>query len=1576
MKTFISASFRRVKTLFVLMVIVLAGYQSFAQAPANDLCINASPLTAAVTCNAVAGTLSDATVSIPTLTGCGTTGADVWYTFVAQSAYPNITLSNPGASLTGTNARIQLFSGSCASLTQLGCISGTFLSTASVYPAGLITGNTYYIRIYSATVAPTGGAAWDFSICVTDPPANDLCSNALLLASATSCTPTAGTLNNAAVSIPAIAGCGTTGGDVWYTFVAQSVYPSITLGSLGSSLAGTNARIQLLSGACGSLTALGCVSNSVFNTAAAYPTGLTPGNTYYIRIYSNTLAPTSAATAWDFSICITDPPINDLCTNATALVSANTCSAVPGTLNYAAVSVPTIATTCGTAGADAWYTFVAQSVYPSITLSNLGSSLTGTNARIQLFSGTCGTLSSLACVATSTFNTAAAYPAGLTPGDTYYIRIYSNAAAPASATTAWDFSICVTDPPTNDLCTDATVLVSNNICSNTSGTLNSAAVSVPAITTTCGTAGGDVWYSFVAQSAYPTITLSSMGININGNARIQIFSGSCASMTSLACVSAASFNTSISYPAGLTPGNTYFVRIYSNTLAPASVTGGWDFSICITDPPVNDNCANAIALTSASVCSNIAGTMGSATYFASGAVACSGTDRYDVWYTFIAQRTNPTITISSAGAGFNTPRIQVLSGTCGSFISTGCNGSTYTPTGLTIGATYYVRVYSTNNPIPNINADFNICITDPALPANDDCAGATVITSAPACSSTAGTLLNATATTGVPGNCGDANSPDVWYSFVANTPFPSITLGSLGAQFAAAGPRVQILSGTCGSFTSLACTNTTSFNTFLPSGRTGLTIGNTYYIRVYTNTAIMSGANWNFNICVTEPAAPAIDYGRSYVNITKGSNGGTIEPGDELEMRATMSVRSNSAYGVSFTGAIPANTTYVPGTLRILTNEGKIYKQWTDAADGDPATISGSAITVNLGSSADQLLGGVMKSSDRPVAGSTCLNIVSFRVIVNAIAFGTPLSVGGGNISYYNPSSATGPINITFPDVTAIVYKNYGICTNTIGSNGILSEYGGTFGSGTQKDRDSSLNIPTNYQYKVFTSGAPGDYFYGMSNNTSTGTGPANYSIDPNDPVAAHRVFAVWDIIGDHTGAANPLAGNLPTDVNNGFSGGYMAVINASYRTDTAFLDTVRNLCPNTSYEYSAWFRNICRRCGVDSVGTQALNPGYLPTGPGDSSGVHPNLTFNINGFDYYTTGDMGYTGQWVKKGFTYRTGPSETQMIINIRNNAPGGGGNDWAIDDIGVASCTPILEVNPADPLLKVCYADGASISAKVKSYFDNYTYYIWEKSTDGGVSFTSTAYTSAGTIAPVFNGSEYEYTATGPSFIGDSTTHNNVFRLRVASSAGNLADPSCSFIAARTVKVYVNNCMWLLKTDFVNTTGSIHNNLSEIQWTTVNGNGKEYYEVEKSTDGSSFTKIGKVNSHVLTGNSVYHFTDPTAIAGMQYYRIKLVEENGFKYSKTILLNTGKANFSVQNLVNPFANTISCNVVLPADGDVRTTIFDMYGRAVKTYRQSTIAGVSPLQIRDLGSLSAGTYFLKIEWQNESIIKKVIKSK
>jgi hypothetical protein len=528
----------------------------------------------------------------------------------------------------------------------------------------------------------------------------------------------------------------------------------------------------------------------------------------------------------------------------------------------------------------------------------------------------------------------------------------------------------------------------------------------------------------------------------------------------------------------------------------------------------------------------------------------------------------------------------------------------------------------------------------------------TSLTVGTGCTIAGGNLKGMTPTSGIPASCGDPNSADIWFKFTATNPWPTINISNIGANLKAATPVVQLLSGTCTTLNSLSCVtgNTTSSNMSLSVGGTvggtGLTVGQVYYVRVATATSTgtisSTATGWTFSLCVSNPSNPTVDNGKSYVNISKGTTGGTVEPGDTLEIRATFVVKANGTFQTVFTDNIPTGTTYIPGTLRVLTNEGKIYQQFTDATGDDAGSISGSSVTINMGAAATSTTGGYVSNTSKPnFYGSTCIMVASFRVRVNTTtAYGSQINVGLGSINY-NTGNAAAAIN--FPQYTIMVFNNFGLCTNSVGTNALINEYGGTFGSGNLKDRTPSNKVPANYTYAAFTSSGsmPQDYYYGVSNNTSGGTTIATGYATSNSawPIpdgtaspANHRIFGVWDIIGDHTGASNPLLGNSPTDDLNGASGGYMVVVNAAYRTDTAYLDTVYNLCPNTYYQYTAWFRNICSRCGCDSNGLGASSSGYIPSGPGDSSGVQPNLTFNINGYDYYTTGNMSHTENGYRK--------------------------------------------------------------------------------------------------------------------------------------------------------------------------------------------------------------------------------------------------------------------------------------------------------------------------------------------------------
>ena len=326
------------------------------------------------------------------------------------------------------------------------------------------------------------------------------------------------------------------------------------------------------------------------------------------------------------------------------------------------------------------------------------------------------------------------------------------------------------------------------------------------------------------------------------------------------------------------------------------------------------------------------------------------------------------------------------------------------------------------------------------------------------------------------------------------------------------------------------------------------------------------------------------------------------------------------------------------------------------------------------------------------------------------------------------------------------------------------------------------------------------------------------------------------------------------------------------------------------------------------------------------------------------------------------------------VRNNAPGGGGNDWAIDDIALATCMPNLNLNPS-PNLTVCVGNTVDMSTVINCYFPNYIYWTWEKSTDNGFTWTNTGV--SGTGSPVLVGGQWQYTATYPTFLADMALNHAMFRIKVASTAANLSDANCAFVATTTVQVLTSTCMILPGNQLLYFKGKLQNGLANLEWTTTTETPELYFEIEKSTDGLHFQKIGTTNAvGKKDEEETYAFRDAESVTGTVYYRLKLISNTGIAYSHVVTLYGGNINFEIKSLLNPFDSYLSFDAIAPADVEGDLMLFDSFGRMIKQQHVSLTKGYNRVNMSGLGSLSDGTYFLRVQTDNQSINKRVIKIK
>lgn len=1171
--------------------------------------------------------------------------------------------------------------------------------------------------------------------------------------------------------------------------------------------------------------------------------------------------------------------------------------------------------------------------------------------------------------------------------------------------------------PANDGCANATTLVSGPTCTNTAGTLRAASgASTPTagIAAFCGNAASpDVWYIFTAKSTLPTVTLSSMGSNLDNAPRLQIFNTtSCAVATlnanSNACATGTNVATlSVTPATALTVGANYLVRVFTggNSVG-AGAANTWNFNICIVDPaPANDLCGASTLLTTSTTCVNTAGNMYASTLTATtiNTPDCSGgAATYDVWYRFVAQAPNPTITLSSVGASFaGVAGMQLLSNNCGgSFTAYYCGTTSIAADFLTPGTTYFIRVYGTGAlPATSTDYGYNICITDPVAtpPFNDECANAiNVPVGVNTCGNTIpGNMAGATASAVPVAPCGGPVVYDVWYKFTAVSTSSTITLGGANNNFATANRRLQLFSGTCGALTSIAC-NTTSIPTF------ATTVGTTYYVRVYSVAGPIPNGNAIFNICVNGGANAPIRFGNSYVNVSKQTTGGVVEPGDVLEIRMTINHTSGTVVNPRYVDNIPTNTVKATGAdapIRVITNEGLVYKSFTPNAGDDAATYIASPapgqfnIRINLGfggtnpgipvnNTATEIAsatGSMVAGSDRPRGGGGLLFATAYRVVVTG-NIGDTITLNPGQFIYRQ--SAAGPdITLTATPFKILINDSLSLCANSIGVN-IASEFGGTFGSGTTLNRSSDLVFPiSNYSFvsEVNAVNGVGDGRYAIVKNISPRSGtvrdarrrntcnvPAALAEDDEYNCNRRMFNGFWFIDGDHTNTNNAI-GNNPPAVN--ANSGYMLMVNADYVASEVYRQSITNLCPNTYYEFSAWVRNICPTCGIDS--TNAQFTGSVTAPASGYPGVYPNLSFSLNDVDYYSTGQIDTVG-WLKKGFVFRTGPAQTSAVFSIRNNSQGGGGNDWVLDDIAVATCLPTMSYSPTiNPT--VCQNNPIIIADTISSYFRNYTTYKWQRSTNGGASWFDI--TSVTTLPDT---NYYVTSYTVPPANTNVSDSGDLYRVVVATTASNLTDPNCNISDGITITLSVNDCGIPLKTDLLSFNGKLVSSNGHLSWTTSKEDGPLTFTIERSNDGNSFSYAGSVNSYnnYSAVTNSYTYIDPVPVTGKVYYRLLITDQSGSKkYSRTIQLNKQNTdNIGLVSVINPFRYSLEFDISAQSDTRIEAELLDMFGRPVRKASYLIKAGTNALSLPNTETLPDGTYIFRVKNNDVLFIRKVMK--
>ncbi len=362
-------------------------------------------------------------------------------------------------------------------------------------------------------------------------------------------------------------------------------------------------------------------------------------------------------------------------------------------------------------------------------------------------------------------------------------------------------------------------------------------------------------------------------------------------------------------------------------------------------------------------------------------------------------------------------------------------------------------------------------------------------------------------------------------------------------------------------------------------------------------------------------------------------------------------------------------------------------------------------------------------------------------------------------------------------------------CTGQLGDNIFPN---GDFGSGTPNILTVNPGIAPGYIYT--TNPPPNDGRYTITNNTA-----------PWGSFASN-----WINIQDNGPEPN----------------GYMMVVNASVSPGLFYEKTV-SVCENTLYEFSMDVINM-----LESF----------------VSGIRPNVSFLIDGIALCESGDIPNDETWRTIRFSFYTAPGQTTVKLGLRNNAPGGNGNDLALDNISFRACGP--EITIPGPTFDFCEGVPVALETVISnSPYTNGTVYQWQIN-------------NAGNWTDIPGANNPEYTETAPA-------DNAQYRLLVSSSSVNLSLENCRVESQVITLKKLPALQPLLQSDNVNCFGANNGSIrldgvtGAPPFTILWSNADTTDQVDNLSPG--FYSVTLTDSKGCTGISTAEITEPPVLSAL---------------------------------------------------------------------------------------------------------------
>ncbi len=185
--------------------------------------------------------------------------------------------------------------------------------------------------------------------------------------------------------------------------------------------------------------------------------------------------------------------------------------------------------------------------------------------------------------------------------------------------------------------------------------------------------------------------------------------------------------------------------------------------------------------------------------------------------------------------------------------------------------------------------------------------------------------------------------------------------------------------------------------------------------------------------------------------------------------------------------------------------------------------------------------------------------------------------------------------------------------------------------------------------------------------------------------------------------------------------------------------------------------------------------------------------------------------------------------------------------------------------------------------------------------------------------------------------------------------------------------------LPIELITFTGIRKDKKNYLEWKTLSEINNDFFTIEKSKDGYTFTEYGTVKgAGFSTTTKTYSLFDYYPHNGITYYRLKQTDFNGeYTYSDVISIENTSNEIYVDNIhPNPTNGNINYTFYSTLAGNITIEFYDLLGKLILSEKQMVIEGNNTLSSKT-EAFEKGIYSMKVTFEKTgfSAINKIIKN-